>query len=169
MINIVLFEPEIPANTGNIMRTCVGINAKLHLIKPLGFSLDEKNIKRCAANHIYDCDYKIYENYEDFLKTNSPKNIYFLTRYGQENYYDISYPKGEELYFVFGSESKGIDKSILKENIKNTFRIPASDKLRSLNLSNAVAIVGYEAVRQLGFDGLSLKEPFKGENYLNEL
>ncbi len=169
MINIVLFEPEIPANTGNIMRTCVGINAKLHLIKPLGFSLDEKNIKRCAANHINNCEYKVYENYEEFEKSENPKNIYFLTRYGQKNYYDINYPKEENLYFVFGSESKGIDKKLLKENISKTFRIPASDKLRSLNLSNAVAIVGYEAVRQQGFGGLSLKEPIKGENYLNEL
>ena len=166
MINIVLYKPEIPANTGNIIRTCVGINARLHLIKPLGFSLDEKSIKRSATNHIYDCNYFVYENYDDFVNKNKPKNIYFLTRYGNKNYFDISYPQDEELYFVFGSESKGIDKGILKKNIDNCFRIPASDKIRSLNLSNVVSIVGYEASRQRNFEGLSFKEPFKGEDYL---
>lgn len=166
MINIVLFEPEIPANTGNIMRTCAGINAKLHLIKPLGFSMEEKYVKRCAANYVENCEYEIYENYDDFIKRTKPEKIFYLTRYGKKNYFDFDYKNDEELFFMFGSESKGIDKEILNKNIEYCFRIPASDKIRSLNLSNVVAIVGYEAMRQKNFEGLELYEPFKGKDYI---
>ena len=168
MINIVLYHPEIPANTGNIMRTCAGIDAKLHLIKPLGFSFDEKYLKRSSANYIDECDYVIYENYEEFLSVNKG-SMYFLTRYGNKKYSDINYENSNEnIYLVFGSESSGIDKDILKDNFDNCLRIPTNNKIRALNLSNAVALVSFEVLRQQNFNDLDLYDTFKGKNYINE-
>ena len=113
MLNIVLFEPEIPANTGNIMRTCVAANAKLHLIKPLGFSLEEKYIKRCGAGYIDECDYVLYENIDEFFEKNDGE-FYFLTRYGHKPHSSFDYSdKDKNYYFVFGKESSGIPLEIL--------------------------------------------------------
>lgn len=165
MINIVLYEPEIPANTGNIMRTCIGIGARLHLIKPLGFSLDEKSIKRSGAGYTDMCDYHVYENYDDF-KSKNIGEYYFLTRYSTNTYSDNDYSKDKNIYLIFGKESTGIPKEILKENLKNTFRIPTTDKIRSLNLSNAVAIVAFEVLRQKDFLGLKRYDVFKGKDYI---
>ena len=166
MLNVVLYEPEIPANTGNIMRTCVATNTKLHLIKPLGFSLDEKNVKRSGANYINDCNYTLYEDIDDFFSKNIG-TFYFLTRYGQKtgdsfDYSDIN----ENIYFVFGKESSGIPKEILKKQMKTCIRIPMSEYVRSLNLSNTVAIMVYEALRQQRYPNLSLDEIQKGADYL---
>ena len=169
MINIVLFEPEIPQNTGNIMRTCVATSSKLHLIKPLGFSLDEKSIKRSGAGYIDKVNYTLYENYEDF-KSKNKGTYYFFTRYGKKPHSSFDYSDtNENIYLIFGRESTGIDKKILKDNMDNLMRIPMSSDVRSLNLSNCVAIVTYEVLRQQNYNNLLRVEPHKGENYLEDL
>lgn len=166
MLNVVLFEPEIPQNTGNIMRTCVATGTKLHLIKPLGFSLDEKIVRRSGANYIDDCDYTVYENFEDFLAKNKGK-FYFLTRYGRRPHSSFDYSnKDENIYLIFGKESTGIPKEILKDHLDTCMRIPMTDKVRALNLSNCVAIMVYEALRQQDYPNLLREEPFKGADYL---
>jgi len=168
MINIVLYEPEIPGNTGNIMRTCAGTGAKLHLIEPLGFKLDEKSIKRSGVNYIEHCDYKVYSNYDEFLETNKGK-FYYLTRYGRKPHTSFDYSnKNENIYFVFGKESTGIPKEILKDDLEHCMRIPMNDNIRSLNLSNTVAIMLYEALRQQEYLDLLKEEPFKGKDYLEK-
>ncbi len=168
MINVVLFEPEIPQNTGNIMRTCAGTNTKLHLIKPLGFSLDEKYIKRSAVNYIEHCDYKVYENWEDF-KSKNKGTYYYLTRYGKKPHTSFDYSNSNEnIYLIFGKESTGIPKEILKDDLEHCMRIPMTDKVRALNVSNSVAIMVYEVLRQQDFRDLLRTEPFKGEDYLTK-
>lgn len=167
MLNVVLYQPEIPQNTGNIMRTCVATNTKLHLIKPLGFSLDEKSIKRSGANYINDCDYVLYENWEDFLNKNDGK-FYFLTRYGHKPHSSFDYSKEENIYLVFGKESTGISKEILKNHLDTCIRLPMTDKVRALNVSNTVAIMVYEVLRQRNYQGLLFDEPFKGTDYLEK-
>ena len=168
MINIVLYEPEIPGNTGNIMRTCAATNAKLHLIEPLGFSLDEKYIKRSAVNYLEFCDYKVYKNFDDFKETNK-WTYYYLTRYGKKPHtsFDYSDPN-ENIYFIFGKESTGIPKEILKNDLERCMRIPMNEHVRALNLSNSVAVMTYEALRQQNYPNLSFVEPFKGEDYLEK-
>ncbi len=169
MINIVLYEPEIPQNTGNIMRTCAGTYAKLHLIKPLGFSLDEKTIKRCGVNYIEHCDYTVYENWEDFVSKNQDGEFYFLTRYGKKPPSDCDFhDANKNIYLIFGKESTGVPKSILSQHLDRCFRIPTNANIRSLNLSNCVALVLFEVLRQQDYPNLLRTEPFKGENYLSE-
>lgn len=166
MINIVLYEPEIPGNTGNIMRTCAGTGTKLHLIEPLGFSLEDKYIKRSGANYIDDCQYEVYPNYEDFLSKNQG-TFYYLTRYGTKPHTSFDYSNiDENIYLVFGKESTGIPKEILKEDLEHCMRIPMNDKIRALNLSNSVAIMLYEVLRQQDYLDLLTTEPFKGKDYL---
>ena len=164
MINIVLFEPEIPQNTGNIMRTCVATNAKLHLIEPLGFKINDKTIKRCGVNYIENCDYKIYANFEEFKKQN-PGNYYYFTRYGSKPHTEFSF-KEENIYLIFGKESTGIPKEILKDHLDRCIRLPMTDKVRALNLSNCVAIATYEVLRQNDYFDLLRYEPFKGKDCL---
>ncbi len=162
MINVVLFEPEIPENTGNIMRTCAATGTKLHLIKPLGFSLEEKYLKRSAANYIHECDYTVYENIEDFYSKNKG-TFYYLTRYGHKPHTSFDYSnKDENIYFVFGKESTGIPPKYLKPNLEHCMRMPMTNKVRALNLSNTVAIMVYEALRQQDYRDLLFDEPFKG-------
>jgi tRNA (cytidine/uridine-2'-O-)-methyltransferase len=168
MINVVLYEPEIPGNTGNIMRTCAGTNTKLHLIEPLGFSLDDKYIKRSGVNYLENCDYKIYKNYEQFKEENKDGIFYFLTRYGKKPHTSFDYSSNNEnIYFIFGKESTGIPKEILKGHLDKCMRIPMNDNIRSLNLSNTVAILIYEALRQQDYNDLLRTEPFKGEDFLD--
>ena len=148
------------------MRTCAATDTKLHLIKPLGFSLDEKVVKRCGANYINECDYTVYENWEDFLSKNKGK-FYFLTRYGHKPHSSFDYSnKKENIYLVFGKESTGIPKTILKNHLDTCLRIPMTNKVRALNLSNCVAIMVYEALRQQQYNDLLFDEPFKGKDYL---
>ncbi len=168
MINIVLYEPEIPTNTGNIMRTCVATGVKLHLIKPLGFSLDESSIKRSGVNYIDKLDYEVYENYDDFASKNKGVYYYF-TRYGKKPHTSFDYSnKEEDIYLIFGKESTGIDKHILKENLDRCMRIPMTSNVRSLNLSNCVAIVLYEVLRQQDYLSLLRTEPHKGTDFLEK-
>lgn len=165
MINIVLYEPEIPQNTGNIMRTCSVFKMNLHLIEPLGFSLDEKHLQRSGMDYIDSLDYKIYKNWDEFKKDKKGQFVYF-TRYGMKSFDECVFNKDEDIYLVFGKESTGIDKKILKENIDCCYRIPMKSDARSLNLSNTVAIGAYECLRQTGFDDLSNREVIKGEDFL---
>ena len=168
MINIVLYEPEIPQNTGNIMRTCAGTGTKLHLIKPLGFSLDENHLKRAGVNYIENCDYNVYENWEDFSLKNRG-TFYYLTRYGKKPHTSFDYGDiNEEIYLIFGKESTGIPKEILKQDLEHCMRIPINANIRALNLSNCVAIMLYEVLRQQDYRNLLRTEPFKGANYLSE-
>ena len=168
MINIVLFEPEIPQNTGNIMRTCVATNSKLHLIKPLGFKLDDKNMKRSAVNYLENLNYEVYENYEDFKEKNSG-TYYYLTRYGKKPHTSFDYSNtNESIYLIFGKESTGIPKEILKQDLDHCMRIPMTNKVRALNLSNSVAIMVYEVLRQTGYPGLSHDEVQKGATFLED-
>lgn len=168
MINIVLYEPEIPGNTGNIMRTCAGTNTKLHLIEPLGFSLEDKYIKRSGVNYIDFCDYKVYKNFQKFKEKNKG-TYYYLTRYGNKPHTTFDYSdKNENIYFIFGKESTGIPKEILKEDLEHCMRIPMNSNIRALNLSNTVAIMIYEALRQQNYNDLLREEPFKGSDYLTK-
>lgn len=166
MINVVLYEPEIPQNTGNIMRTCVATNSHLHLIKPLGFKLDDAHMKRSAVNYIENLNYTVYENWEDFKSKNNG-TFYYLTRYGHKPHSTFDYTnKDENIYLVFGKESTGIPKEILKNDLEYCMRIPMTDKVRALNVSNSVAIMVYEVLRQQEYRDLLRDEPFKGKDYL---
>ena len=168
MLNIVLFEPEIPENTGNIMRTCAATGAKLHLIRPLGFRLDATSIKRSGVNYIDKVDYTLYDDYEDFCSKNDGE-YYFMTRYGKNAHSEFDYTdKSKNIYLIFGKESTGIPKEILRNNLDRCIRIPSTDNVRSLNLSNCVAIVLYEVLRQQDYLDLCRCEPFKGEDWLLE-
>ena len=168
MINVVLYEPEIPQNTGNIMRTCAGTGVKLHLIKPLGFSLDEKSIKRSGANYINNCDYTVYENYDDFLSKNDGE-FYFLTRYGTKTHTSFDFSdKNKNVYLVFGRESTGLPKELLSKHLDNCLRIPINDSIRALNLSNCVAIMVFEVLRQQDYPNLRDYDTFRGSDYLEK-
>ena len=168
MNHIVLYHPEIPQNTGNIMRTCAAANMKLHLIEPLGFSLDTKYVKRSAANYLEHVDYVVYKDFEHFLRENKG-HFYFPTRYGQKTPDLMDYNiKDKDVYLIFGSESSGIPKEILTPHLDKCLRLPMTDKVRSLNLSNAVAILAYEVLRQQGYNDLFKHEPesLKGKDFL---
>ena len=154
-MNIVLHEPEIPANTGNIGRTCVATNTRLHLIEPLGFRLNEKNLKRAGMDYWDDLDVTTYIDYNDFLDKNPGAKIYMATTKAQKVYTDVSYE--EDCYIMFGKESAGIPEEILVQNEENCIRIPMVGDIRSLNLGNSVAIVLYEALRQHDFSHMNLK------------
>ena len=169
MINIVLYEPEIPGNTGNIMRTCVATKSKLHLIEPLGFSLEEKYIKRSGANYIDKCDYTVYKDIDEFFSKNKDGEYYFLTRYGHVPHTSFDYSdSNKNIYFIFGKESTGIPPKILAPHIDRCIRIPMSADVRALNLSNAVAIVVYEALRQQKYNDLLFDEPHKSKTYIED-
>lgn len=165
MINVVLFEPEIPANTGNIMRTCVATNSILHLIKPLGFSLEDKYIKRCGVNYIDKCKYFVYENIDEFFEKNKGE-YYFFTRYGHKPHTSFDYSNNKNIYLFFGKESTGIPTSILKPYLDRCIRIPMTNNVRALNLSNTVCVAVYEVLRQKNYEGLLFDEPFKGTNFI---
>lgn len=169
MLNVVLFEPEIPQNTGNIMRTCVATGAVLHLIKPLGFKVDDTTLKRCGVNYIDKLEWYVYENWNDFLGKNNNGQFYFLTRYGHKPHSSFDYSKKDEnIYFVFGKESTGIPKEILKPHIDHCIRMPMTKNVRSLNLSNTVAIMLYEALRQRNYEDLFFDEPHKSKTEIED-
>lgn len=151
-VNIILHQPEIPGNTGNIGRTCVATGTSLHLIEPLGFRLDEKSIKRAGMDYWKDLDVHRYMNYEEFREQHPRARIWMATTKAKRAYTEVCF--GEEDYIMFGKESAGIPEEILVEHEESCIRIPMLSSIRSLNLSNAVAIVLYEALRQQGFRGL---------------
>ena len=169
MIHVVLYEPEIPGNTGNIMRTCAGTGVKLHLIEPLGFSLEDKYIKRSAVNYLEHCDYTVYRNYDDFLKKNKNGTFYYMTRYGKKPHTSFDFSNTDEnIYLIFGKESTGISKEILQTDLEHCARIPMNENIRALNLSNSVAVVVFEVLRQQNYRDLLFEEPFKGADYLEK-
>ena len=149
MLNIVLLEPEIPANTGNIGRTCVATGSRLHLIKPLGFRLEEKELKRAGLDYWKDLDVTVYENFEDFLQKNPKAILFMATTKARKLYTEVEYP--DNAYLMFGKESAGIPEEILLQYQETSVRIPMKEEIRSLNLSNSVAVLLYEALRQHGF------------------
>ena len=154
-LNIVLHQPEIPQNTGNIGRTCVATGVRLHLIEPLGFLLNEKSLKRAGMDYWKELDVTTYITYEEFLTKNPGAKIYYATTKGRQLYTDVSYES--DCYLMFGKESGGIPEEILKEHPDTCIRIPMIGETRSLNLSNAAAIVLYEALRQNHFAGMKLE------------
>ena len=146
MFNIVLVEPQIPPNTGNIARLCVNLDATLHLIKPLGFSIDEKSLKRAGLDYWSELDLKLWDSFEQFLKNIPLDRAFFATTKSDTLYWEKEYQIGD--YLIFGSETKGLDERVLKENFDKTITIPMGKKGRSLNLATSVGIVAYEALRQ---------------------
>ena len=154
MLNIVLHEPEIPANTGNIGRTCVAAGARLHLIEPLGFQINEKQLKRAGLDYWDKLDVTIYDDFNDFLEKNPGAKIYMATTKAHKVYTEVDYE--QDCYIMFGKESAGIPEEILVEHEEDCMRIPMNGDIRSLNLGNSVAIVLYEALRQNGFAGMNL-------------
>ena len=153
-LNIVLHEPEIPANTGNIGRTCVATGTRLHLIEPLGFKLNEKAIKRAGMDYWKDLDVTTYLDYQDFLNRNPGAKIYYATTKAEQIYTEVRYEP--DCFIMFGNESRGIPEEILLEHPDTCIRIPMWDASRSLNLANSVAIILYEALRQQGFPGFQM-------------
>ncbi len=169
-LNVVLFEPEIPQNTGNIMRSCVGFDAKLHLIKPYGFSLDEKHLKRARLDYFKYLEYEEYDSLTDFLAKNQGE-FYILSRYGHKSPKEIDFTKTtKDIYLIFGKESTGLPYEFIAANLDKTFRIPTTNKVRSLNLSNCVAIMLYLASSSIVNPNLIDHEPdsLKGEFFIDQ-
>ena len=169
MLHVVLYRPEIPQNTGNIMRTCVATGTYLHLIGPLPFDLNEKSLKRAGMDYIADLKYTYYGSYEEFVAKNLNANLYYVTRYGDKPYssFDLS-DTVHDIYVMFGRESTGIPHDILRSNLPRCMRLPMIPMARSLNLSNCVAIVVYEVLRQQNFPALSTSEVLKGPDFLEK-
>ncbi len=161
-LNIVLFEPEIPENVGNIARTCVGFNVTLHLIRPYGFFLDNKKLIRSGLDYWKDVQLIEHDSFNEFIK-NIDKNshLFFITRYGKKTTGEIAYCFDNPTYLIFGKESTGIDKEVLKQYVDKTYRIPTSSNVRSLNLSNCAAMLVYDYVKHNRFENLSKIEPHK--------
>jgi len=160
-INIVLVEPEIPQNTGNIARTCAATGAALHLVGPLGFSIEDRYLKRAGLDYWKYVDLKYYNDLREFFDLNIGANFIFCTTKAQKSYHEIKYV--DNCFLLFGKETKGLPETLLKANYEKCIRIPMLDNIRSLNLSNSVAIVLYEALRQNGFENMQL------EGHLHEL
>lgn len=155
-INIVMVEPEIPQNTGNIARTCAATGGKLHLVEPLGFEITDKTLKRAGLDYWDKLDIEKHSSLEEFLNKYKPEenNMYFVTTKGQNCYSDVEYEKFDEVFLLFGKETKGLPEDLLKKYLDKTIRIPMRSMLRSLNLSNSVAIVIYEVLRHKNFENL---------------
>lgn len=156
-INIVMVEPEIPQNTGNIARTCAAIGAKLHLVKPLGFEITDKYLKRAGLDYWDKLDVRTYINFEDFLEKNDNPKIYMATTKAKHVYSAPAYEEDEDVYIMFGKESAGIPEEILLDYEETSIRIPMLPHIRSLNLSNSVAIVAYEVLRHQGFEAFQME------------
>jgi|SRR5690554_1629867 len=166
MNHVVLFEPEIPQNTGNILRSCVAFNAQLHVIHPLGFLLSQQAFKRAKMDYGDISMIKQHDDWQDFVNNENGKFV-FVTRYGQQAPSDLSLNESDQdIYLIFGKESSGLPLEILADNLDNCIRIPMAADARSLNLSNSVAIVLYETIRQQNYSGLSLVEVQKGKDWL---
>lgn len=164
MIHIVLYEPEIPQNTGNISRTCAVTGCHLHLIEPLGFELSDRTIRRAGLDYWQYLTVSRYKNWEEFAEKNSGE-FYYCTTKAQKCHSEVEYASDKDLYFIFGKESQGLPEPLLEKNYDRCIRIPMRGFVRSLNLSNAVAIVAYEALRQLGYPDLTDKGQLTGRGY----
>lgn len=154
-LNVVLYQPEIPANTGNIARTCAATNTVLHLIRPLGFSTDDKMLKRAGLDYWKFVDVRYYDSLQEFYEKNGDGEYYYLTKFGEHGYTDFDFSDtNKNYYFVFGRETSGLPEEVIEKNRDRCLRIPMSDCVRALNLSNTAAIIVYEALRQQGFPGV---------------
>ena len=160
-INIVLIEPEIPQNTGNIARTCAATGASLHLVKPMGFEIDDAKLKRAGLDYWHQLDITYYENSDEFFEKNKGEEMYFFSTKSKASHVTPVYPR--RVFLVFGKETKGLPESLLKDNLDRCVRIPMRDGLRSLNLSNSAAIAVYEVLRQRNFDNLLEEGKFPNE------
>ena len=156
-INIALIEPEIPQNTGNIARTCAATGTSLHLVRPLGFAIDDRKLKRAGLDYWAKLDITFYDGFDDFLHLTSGEQLFFFTTKGPRSHSDIVYPK--RVFLVFGRETRGLPEDLLAANYDRCARIPMLDSLRSLNLSNSVAVAVYEALRQRDYAGLETASP----------
>ncbi|UYY99837.1 tRNA (uridine(34)/cytosine(34)/5-carboxymethylaminomethyluridine(34)-2'-O)-methyltransferase TrmL [Peribacillus frigoritolerans] len=157
-IHVVLYQPQIPANTGNIARTCAGTDTSLHLIRPLGFSTDDKQLKRAGLDYWENVKIHYYDSIEEFFERNAGGEFYYLTKFGEQPHSSFDYSDQEsEIFFIFGRETTGLPKDLIQENMDRCLRIPMTDKVRSLNLSNTAAILVYEALRQQNYRELDLK------------
>lgn len=155
-LHVVLYQPEIPANTGNIARTCAGTNTALHLIRPLGFSTEDKMMKRAGLDYWPHVDVHYHDSLEELFEANQDGEFYYLTKYGRKPHSDCDYrAQAKDYFFVFGRETNGLPDELLEANKERCLRIPMSDVMRSLNLSNTAAILVYEALRQQGYPRLS--------------
>lgn len=161
MFNIVLHEPEIPQNTGNIARTCSVAGCALHIIKPMGFEIDDKKLKRAGLDYWHELNITYYENTEEFFEKHKNDTIYFFTTKAPKCYTEITFKDGD--YMMFGKETAGIPEHILKSKLENCVRIPMRENLRSLNLSNSVAVAVYEALRQNDFTMLRQTSEYLGD------
>lgn len=167
MIGIILYRPEKPANVGNIMRTCMATDVKLYIIGSLTFELNDKSLKRAGMDYIKESDFKIFKDLDEAMNYFKDETIYYVTRYSKNVYSSFDYSNiVHDIYFMFGRESTGIPHDLLRANIDKTIRIPMTPSARSLNLSNSVAIVLFEALRQQKFFNLSTQELIKGEDFL---
>ena len=167
MIGIILYRPEKPANVGNIMRTCMATDVKLYIIGPLTFELNDKSLKRAGMDYIKESDFKIFKDLDEAMNYFKDETTYYVTRYSKNVYSSFDYSDiVHDIYFMFGRESTGIPHDLLRANIDKTIRIPMVPSARSLNLSNSVAIVLFEALRQQKFFNLSTQELIKGEDFL---
>ncbi|AOH53612.1 tRNA (uridine(34)/cytosine(34)/5-carboxymethylaminomethyluridine(34)-2'-O)-methyltransferase TrmL [Peribacillus muralis] len=157
-IHVVLYQPQIPANTGNIARTCAGTDTSLHLIRPLGFSTDDKQLKRAGLDYWENVKIHYYDSLEEFFEKNAGGEFYYLTKFGEQPHSSFDYSNlDSEIFFIFGRETTGLPKDLIHENMDRCLRIPMTDKVRSLNLSNTAAILVYEALRQQNYRELDLK------------
>jgi len=165
-LHIVLVEPEIPSNTGNISRTCSVTGASLHLVHPLGFDISEKQVKRAGLDYWDELDLHEYQSFEEVRKKYPKGNFYYCTTKGKNTYSDIDYKenKNEDIFLVFGKETKGLPESLLSENYDSCIRIPMKENMRSLNLSNSVAIIAYEVLRQFEFENLEREGELHDKN-----
>ena len=161
-INIVMVEPEIPPKTGNIARTCAAIGAKLHLVKPLGFEISDKYLKRAGLDYWDKLEIEEHESLKDFLEKYKPEenSMFYATTKGKHCYSDVDYSGMDEVFILFGKETKGLPEDLIQKYFENAIRIPMREHLRSLNLSNSVAIVAYEVLRQVGFDKLEQESKY---------
>ncbi|MFJ7755502.1 tRNA (uridine(34)/cytosine(34)/5-carboxymethylaminomethyluridine(34)-2'-O)-methyltransferase TrmL [Peribacillus muralis] len=157
-IHVVLYQPQIPANTGNIARTCAGTDTSLHLIRPLGFSTDDKQLKRAGLDYWENVKIHYYDSLEEFFEKNAGGEFYYLTKFGERPHSSFDYSNlDSEIFFIFGRETTGLPKDLIHDNMDRCLRIPMTDKVRSLNLSNTAAILVYEALRQQNYRELDLK------------
>ncbi len=151
-VHIVLYQPQIPANTGNIARTCAGTNTHLHLIRPLGFSTEDKMLKRAGLDYWEHVNITYYDHIDELFQRYSEGQFYYITKFGEHRYTDVAFTEGEDIFFIFGQETKGLPQSLLDAHPERCLRIPMDDThIRALNLSNTAAIIIYEALRQRGF------------------
>ncbi len=162
--HVVLFEPQIPANTGNIARTCAATNSPLHLIKPLGFSIDDKHLKRAGLDYWNEVEIYTHENLADFLEFVGDRRLYLITKFAEKTYSDVDYTADEDVFFIFGKETTGLPEEFMHEHEADCLRIPMNDEhVRSLSLSNTACMIVYEALRQQGFPQLEKSHVYEND------